>query len=606
MGEGGAEKTLGRAENTRLWDRQICLFLLLLIPGISAPHPPLYTAVELGIGAPFLRDDLILHYWSDGFTATTIMNFLALRHGIVISLRQLRTIVAHDRRRRRNVAVNYEKQHEFFYVAWDPQGVALRSSRRIIRREYICPGPNYLIHIDGYDKLKQFGFPVHAAIDGFSLTILWLYVGKTNNNPVQFRVHFSSRGVPERLTRFSVNLSGDNCFDVRFTSEAARVRGVHVLEGVEGLKVTPYDSSVWVTVLHLPLDMSEQVVVRTLGRFGKVTGYEEPEFLECKVSRPGLDELESNSSPISPLPCGLMGTGPTLHTRASLALVGGVGWKGMRPDRSYAARVATGVVEAVPVPASDTVPHDAPVIAPVSDTSAPMEALFPLSCPTSPLIELAETASLPTEAEQDKTAEMVLAEWHAAQDAACTGSPVATPAIGDTSRAPSQPAQETLSGPDSDSPMEDCTTALLVVAKESSDWFDETKQATDLIDSSGPSTLPAAASAIPDTMVASGPPVPDREVHSIKVDEELRTLLPRKKRGNTVRGLKRPVLGKFRRLIQRDFDRLVQEWNQHLIRSRRYGNLREIPDVMYFTPEVFQSRDYKMPLNASMEELAEV
>ncbi|PIK45256.1 hypothetical protein BSL78_17877 [Apostichopus japonicus] len=142
---------------------------------------------------------------------------------------------------------------------------------------------------------------------------------------------------------------------------------------------------------------------------------------------------------------------------------------------------------------------------------------------------------------------MVLAEWHAAQDAACTGSPVATPAIGDTSRAPSQPAQETLSGPDSDSPMEDCTTALLVVAKESSDWFDETKQATDLIDSSGPSTLPAAASAIPDTMVASGPPVPDREVHSIKVDEELRTLLPRKKRGNTVRGLKRPVLGKFRR-----------------------------------------------------------
>ncbi|PIK62864.1 hypothetical protein BSL78_00198 [Apostichopus japonicus] len=39
---------------------------------------------------------------------------------------------------------------------------------------------------------------------------------------------------------------------------------------------------------------------------------------------------------------------------------------------------------------------------------------------------------------------MVLAEWHAAQDAACTGSPVATPAVGDTSRAPSQPAQETL------------------------------------------------------------------------------------------------------------------------------------------------------------------
>ncbi|PIK36821.1 putative zinc finger CCHC domain-containing protein 3-like [Apostichopus japonicus] len=383
-------------------------------------------------------------------------------------------------------------------------------------------------------------------------------------------------------------LRGMNCFDVRFTSEAARVRGVHVLEGVEGLKVTPYDSSVWVTVLHLPLDMSEQVVVRTLGRFGKVTGYEEPEFLECKGVKTGTRrvriELKSDipstlwanghrahiaypGQPRTCWRCGLEGhearlcpnkrcsrclqVGHTLAECKGDIVCNSCGKTGhlarLCPDRSYAARVATGVVEAVPVPASDTVPHDAPVIAPVSDTSAPMEALFPLSCPTSPLIELAETASLPTEAEQDKTAEMVLAEWHAAQDAACTGSPVATPAIGDTSRAPSQPAQETLSGPDSDSPMEDCTTALLVVAKESSDWFDETKQATDLIDSSGPSTLPAAASAIPDTMVASGPPVPDREVHSIKVDEELRTLLPRKKRGNTVRGLKRPVLGKFRR-----------------------------------------------------------
>ncbi|PIK42777.1 hypothetical protein BSL78_20351 [Apostichopus japonicus] len=189
-----------------------------------------------------------------------------------------------------------------------------------------------------------------------------------------------------------------------------------------------------------------------------------------------------------------MGTGPTLHTRASLALVGGVGWKGMRPgcartsgvaafclqvghtlaeckgdivcnscgktghlarlcpDRSYAARVATGVVEAVPVPAFQTVSPDAPLIAPVSDTSAPVEVFNSPSCSTSSLEEVAapaETASLPTKAEQDKTAEMVLAEWHAEQDAACTGSPVATPAIGDTSRPSSQPAQETLSGPDS-------------------------------------------------------------------------------------------------------------------------------------------------------------
>ncbi|PIK33321.1 hypothetical protein BSL78_29866 [Apostichopus japonicus] len=112
------------------------------------------------------------------------------------------------------------------------------------------------------------------------------------------------------------------------------------LEGVEGLKVTPYDSSVWVTVLHLPVDMSEQVVVRTLGRFGKVTGYEEPEFLECKGVKTGTRRVRIELKSISPLPCGLMGTGPTLHTRASLALVGGVGWKGMRPGCARTSGVA--------------------------------------------------------------------------------------------------------------------------------------------------------------------------------------------------------------------------------------------------------------------------
>ena len=35
----------------------------------------------------------------------------------------------------------------------------------------------------GYDKLKQFGFPIHGAIDGFSRRILWLQVVRSNNLP---------------------------------------------------------------------------------------------------------------------------------------------------------------------------------------------------------------------------------------------------------------------------------------------------------------------------------------------------------------------------------------------------------------------------------------
>lgn len=38
-------------------------------------------------------------------------------------------------------------------------------------------------HIDGYDKLKPFGFCIHGAIDGYSRKILWLEVGPSNNNP---------------------------------------------------------------------------------------------------------------------------------------------------------------------------------------------------------------------------------------------------------------------------------------------------------------------------------------------------------------------------------------------------------------------------------------
>ena len=39
--------------------------------------------------------------------------------------------------------------------AIDPEGVELRSRRRLIRRTYRSRGPNYLLHIDGYDKLKH-------------------------------------------------------------------------------------------------------------------------------------------------------------------------------------------------------------------------------------------------------------------------------------------------------------------------------------------------------------------------------------------------------------------------------------------------------------------
>jgi hypothetical protein len=56
--------------------------------------------------------------------------------------------------------------------AIDPVGVTLRSAHRLRRRTYINKGPNFAIHIDGYDKLKPFGVAIHGAIDGFSRYVL--------------------------------------------------------------------------------------------------------------------------------------------------------------------------------------------------------------------------------------------------------------------------------------------------------------------------------------------------------------------------------------------------------------------------------------------------
>ena len=73
----------------------------------------------------------------------------------------------------------------------DPAGVQSRSSKRLRRREYHGKGPNYIWHIGGYGKLKPFGFCIHGAIDGYSRRILWLEVGRTNNNPIIIANYFT-------------------------------------------------------------------------------------------------------------------------------------------------------------------------------------------------------------------------------------------------------------------------------------------------------------------------------------------------------------------------------------------------------------------------------
>ena len=72
----------------------------------------------------------------------------------------------------------------------NPRGSLSRTRLRFIRCTYHSMGPNYLWHIDWYDKLKLFGMTISGCIDGFSRRIMWLKCGPTNNNPEVIKNNF--------------------------------------------------------------------------------------------------------------------------------------------------------------------------------------------------------------------------------------------------------------------------------------------------------------------------------------------------------------------------------------------------------------------------------
>ena len=198
---------------------KICsIILLAAICTTSRAVLPNYLPATRGNA--LARDKIIETYFSLGFTAQEIVLFLASVHGFCISLRHLKRILRRLGCRRRRFQsdldevvqvvqgelggsgslLGYRAMHQrlvnhygldttrevvrHVLKVFDPEGVEHRSRHGLRRRVYRSKGPNYLWHIDGYDKLKPFGFCVHGAIDGFSRRILWLEVASSNNDPI--------------------------------------------------------------------------------------------------------------------------------------------------------------------------------------------------------------------------------------------------------------------------------------------------------------------------------------------------------------------------------------------------------------------------------------
>ena len=191
------------------------IFLASIYPAIAV-IPNYIPAIEThGLS----RDDIVEKYFTLGFSNAEILGFIVNVHGIRLSLRQLKRILQKRNCKRRNdqddledvvraienelngsgSIIGYRSMHQrltneyglvvtrntvrLILKILDPDGVESRSRHRLRRRLYSVKGPNYIWHIDGYDKLKPFGFCIHGGIDGYSRRILWLEVSSSNNDP---------------------------------------------------------------------------------------------------------------------------------------------------------------------------------------------------------------------------------------------------------------------------------------------------------------------------------------------------------------------------------------------------------------------------------------
>ena len=180
---------------------KLVILIWELVFFVGAVLPPYLRVFE---GNQQDCDSIIENYFKLEISYKEIIVFLLLTHGIVLSLRQLKRILRkRGLFRRRNgsnheeviraveiglqgsgSSVGYRQMHQRLIIdhnmvsvdresvrmivkTLDPQGVACRSKRKRRRRKYSAKGPNWIWHLDGYDKLKLYGFSIHGAIDVF-------------------------------------------------------------------------------------------------------------------------------------------------------------------------------------------------------------------------------------------------------------------------------------------------------------------------------------------------------------------------------------------------------------------------------------------------------
>lgn len=162
-------------------------------------------------------DRQIALYFEMGLIYTDIQSALKMRHGYHISLRHLKRRISELGLNRRTYAdfgvlvdfIHGQHQHsgQLHGYRWmyekchqhglrvrkedvrlvlrelDPTGVSQRQAGRLRRCQYFSRGPNFIWHVDSYDKLKPYGICINGCIDGFSRKLIWLNAYTTSSDP---------------------------------------------------------------------------------------------------------------------------------------------------------------------------------------------------------------------------------------------------------------------------------------------------------------------------------------------------------------------------------------------------------------------------------------
>lgn len=103
----------------------------------------------------------------------------------------------------------------------DPRGIELRKKKRLRRRQYFAKGPNYLWHVDSYDKLKNYGLCINGCIDRYSRKIVWCEITCSSNDPRIIAGHYVK--AIEKLEACPRRIRGDRGTENKFIAEMQMV-----------------------------------------------------------------------------------------------------------------------------------------------------------------------------------------------------------------------------------------------------------------------------------------------------------------------------------------------------------------------------------------------